>query len=91
MSIKKGTILVANETQYFNCGATKLHMGAIVKAARDQIDETDELLKVFLSKKREEVNNYVIIRTDSNKVRLATEEEIKKWEAGIRNCKGELV
>jgi hypothetical protein len=88
--IKKGSILVATRSQFYGCGTTKVHMDAIVKAANYE-DEKNKTIIVFLSKKREQRNEYLRIGTDGNKLRPATDKEIEMWEAGIRNCRGELV
>jgi len=88
--IKKDQILVATRSQYYSCGKTKLHMGAIIKAANFENEDNNTVI-VYLSKLRETKNDWERIETDDNKVRLATQEEICMWDAGIRNCKGELI
>jgi hypothetical protein len=88
--LQKDQILVATEAQFFSCGRTKLYMDAIVKAANYE-DTHSQTIIVFLSKKREQKNDYVRVDTDRGKLRPAKPEEIEMWEAGIRNCRGELI
>jgi hypothetical protein len=88
--IQKGQILVATRTQYRKCGQTLIHMDQIVKAANYE-DESTMTIIVFRSKNREKKNDWDRVDTDDNAFRVAKDYEIKMWEAGIRNCAGELV
>ena len=87
--IKKGDILVATSTQYFSCGMTKLHMDAIVKAANFE-DTRNHTVIVYKSIEREKYDDYTRVDTERGKLRPAKPHEIEMWEAGIRNCKGEM-
>jgi len=84
---KKGQMLVAKYTQYGSCGESKLNMDSIVKAASDEESGT---ISIFYTKNLEKRNVMVkFVKTES--LREAKPEEVALWEAGIHNCKGELI
>lgn len=88
--IQKGQILVATHTQYRKCGRTLLYMDQIVKAANYE-DTVNKTVIVFRSKRREDDNDWERVKTDEGKLRPATEKEMALYEAGVKNCRGELV
>ena len=77
---QKGDVLVCIKTQRYACGAMKLREGGLVKAADD---ESWDYVDIFRSI-RDEGDVWKIFSVESEKMRLATPEEAKRYERGIR-------
>jgi hypothetical protein len=77
-----GTIVVATQPQFAGCGKTIIHKGSICKIKNGSPDYASEI-ELWKSLKREEKDNYTEVKQSF--LREATTEEIKMYNAGVRN------
>ena len=81
-AFENGQVVVATKDQFTGCGKVKIHEGAIVMVADNEIDGYCEI-KVWKSYERKQYNQTTDV--NPNSLRLADDNEIDYFLSGIRN------